>query len=154
MRRKEELVSTEVIPGKKYTGSELNAIADQLLRDDSRSELCRECKEKGFLTGEITQTAQPVADGEGNLLLLDFPEYECENGHHWYQGEGSVRTIGGKDPILFEEHFQSRKRREIYTVVGTPDPSIVQGLYNRCHPAGRKVNSDQQRRVNGASFYR
>jgi hypothetical protein len=63
--------------------------------------------------------------------------------------------------ILFEEHLQSRRRREVYTKVGVPDDSITSGLskdgqmmYWRTHPEGRKVNSNQQRSDNGASFYR
>lgn len=90
----------------------------------------------------------------GVPLQLAFPEFGCLNGHKWFQGEGAVRGIGGDNPILFEEHFQSRKRREIYTTVGTPDPNIVVGIYNRTHPQGRKVNSEEQRKKNGASFFR
>lgn len=64
------------------------------------------------------------------------------------------RGIGGKDPILFEEHLYARKKREIYNVNGVPDPEIVQGIYNRVHPQGRKVNTPEARKTNGASFYR
>lgn len=60
----------------------------------------------------------------------------------------------GLKGILLPEHEYARKRREIYTEGGTPDPSLVQGLYNRTHPQGRKVNSEEQRKRNGASFYR
>jgi hypothetical protein len=67
---------------------------------------------------------------------------------------GKERGIGGKDPILFAEHEYARRRREIYTEGGTPDPSLVSGMYNRTHPQGRKVNSDEQRSKNGASYYR
>lgn len=56
--------------------------------------------------------------------------------------------------VLFYEHMKDRWRREIYTSNGIPDPSIVQGIYWRTHPNGRKVNSDEQRKNNGASFYR
>lgn len=153
MNREPE-VSTEIIPGKKYNGSDLTAIADQLLREDARGEVCRECNERGEPTGSVSHTSQEVLDVEGTVLVLDFPEYHCANGHNWFQGEGAVRGIGGENPILFEEHIQSRKRREIYTTVGTPDPSIVQGIYNRVHPQGRKQNSEEQRKRNGASFYR
>lgn len=45
-------------------------------------------------------------------------------------------------------------RREIYCSVGVPEPHIVKGIYWRTHPNGRKVNSDDQRRRNGASYYR
>lgn len=67
---------------------------------------------------------------------------------------GKERGIGGDNPILFAEHEYSRKRREIYVKDGTPDPSLVSGIYFRTHPQGRKVNSDVQRKTNGASFYR
>lgn len=166
-KRKQEEVSTEIDETKTdYRPSELEAIADAWLREDARSELCRECKEdsdrtaKGEETGYIKAMAQfnadgkPVTDQAGNHLHLDFPEIKCPHGHTWFQGEGIARGIGGEDPILFEEHFQSRKRREIYTAEGTPDPNIVSGLYNRSHPQGRKVNSAEQRAKNGASYYR
>lgn len=60
----------------------------------------------------------------------------------------------GLNNILFEEHLYSRRRREIYNINGTPDPSINEGMFWRTHPQGRKVNSDEQRKKHGASFYR
>lgn len=153
-RKKEEPVSTEIVSGKRYTNSELQAIADQILRDDTKAELCRECGEYGVSTGSVSPISQRAEDANGNTLVIDFPEYECVSGHHWYQGEGTARGIGGENPILFEEHFQQRRRREIYTTVGTPDPSIASGMYNRTHPQGRKVNSEEQRKRNGAAFFR
>lgn len=74
--------------------------------------------------------------------------------------------IHGENPILFEEHLYNRRRREILVTSGTPDE--IQGLddergihrgdgqkiFNRTHPNGRKVNSEHQRRKNGASYYR
>jgi hypothetical protein len=62
--------------------------------------------------------------------------------------------IHHKNPILFKEHMRTRYRREIYPKSGVPDPSVEQGMYNRTHPEGRKVNSEYQRKVNGASYYR
>ena len=67
---------------------------------------------------------------------------------------------GGESPgILFADHINNRKRREV--TVPVPDETIThaqskdgQTMYNRTHPEGRKVNSDKQRRVNGASYYR
>lgn len=67
---------------------------------------------------------------------------------------GRPRGIGGESPVLFEEHLYSRKRREIYNQNGVPDPSINEGMFWRTHPQGRKVNSDDQRKKHGASFYR
>lgn len=63
--------------------------------------------------------------------------------------------------VLFQEHAESRWSREVNTKAGTPDDEITaslskdgQTMYNRTHPEGRKVNSDTQRKKNGASFYR
>lgn len=151
---KDEEVSTEIEVGKKYTSSELDAIASAILRKDSKSEMCPECGLRGEPTGESESVAENIEDGSGHELVLQFDELHCDNGHTWFPGEGKERGIQGDNPILFEEHFQSRKRREIYTAQGTPDPSIVSGMYNRVHPQGRKVNSEEQRKRNGASFYR
>ena len=140
--------------GQKYTVTQLNQLADDMLRDDARKEICRECEEVGKETGSINPISQTIEDGEGNELVIDFPEYICKNDHKWYKGEGKVKGIKGDAPILFEEHLHQRRRREIYNSVGTPDPSIVAGIYNRTHPDGRKVNSPEQRKKNGASYYR
>jgi hypothetical protein len=137
-----------------YTNTQLGELADELLRVDARGELCRDCGERGVATGHIAHTVQEPTDTDGNALPLDFPEFKCGRGHHWYQGEGAVRGIGGDNPILFEEHFQSRRRREIYNSLGSPDPSIVSGMYNRAHPQGRKINSPEARARHGASYYR
>lgn len=158
-----------------YTSKELEEFADQLLRADSNRELCRRCKEidpdalpYGEETGQVESMAQfdengdPALDDEGNQLYLEFPELRCEKGHRWYKGEGPRRDIRGRDPILFESHLYNRQRREIYVEAGTPDPAFttdrfgrpIQGMYNRTHPDGRKVNTKGQRIKNGASFYR
>lgn len=143
-----------------YTNWEMEQLADQLLRDDSKRELCRKCGEYGDETGEIESMPQVDEDGNaetdsaGNILYVDFPEIACKNGHRWYKGEGKARGIAGENPILFENHLQDRKRREIYCAIGTPDPSIQRGLYNRTHPQGRKVNTKEQRARHGASYYR
>lgn len=141
-------------PEKTYRGGMLEAMADQLLREDARQEVCRECGARGSETGLVEQTPQEATDAQGNALVLEFKQLGCDAGHTWWQGEGQVRGIGGESPILFEEHIAARRRREIYTTQGTPDPEIVSGMYNRVHPQGRKVNSEEQRKRNGASFYR
>ena len=72
--------------------------------------------------------------------------------------------------ILFAEHLYSRQRREIGNSTGIADPTLTaslqdknkpgrfagdgQMMYNRTHPRGRKVNSEEQRKKNGASYYR
>lgn len=67
---------------------------------------------------------------------------------------GKERGIGGEDPILFAEHIYQRQKREILNENGVPEPGLVRGIYNRTHPEGRKVNSPEQRKRNGASWYR
>lgn len=159
-RRKHMYFEEEEVPeyeeGKTdYTNRQLELMANEMLREDSRAELCRKCNGRGEETGNVESRIQEgVTDTEGNPLSLDFPEYKCKKGHKWFKGEGLARGIGGDNPILFEEHLQSRRRREIFPANGVPDPSIVAGIYNRTHPQGRKVNSEEQRRKNGASFFR
>lgn len=67
---------------------------------------------------------------------------------------GKERGIGGEDPILFVEHLYQRQKREILNENGIPEPGLVQGMYFRTHPEGRKVNSEEQRRKHGASYFR
>lgn len=76
--------------------------------------------------------------------------------------------INGEHPILFDEHLYNRRRREILVESGIPDDSLHiekasrpgayrdtgAPMFNRTHPRGRKVNSEEQRKKNGASFYR
>lgn len=166
--------AAEFDPDKRYSSEEMVEFADQILRDDSNRELCRKCKETdpdslpyGEETGQIESVAQyedgtPLLDEEGNQLYLDFPELQCDKGHRWFKGEGPRRDIRGPNPILFESHLYNRRRREIYVEAGTPDPAFtmdrfgrpIQGIYNRSHPDGRKINTKSQRAKNGASYYR
>ena len=67
---------------------------------------------------------------------------------------GKERGIGGDDPILFDEHLYQRQKREILNENGVPEPGLVQGIYYRTHPEGRKINSEEQRKKHGASYYR
>lgn len=67
---------------------------------------------------------------------------------------GKERGIGGENPILFAEHLYQRQKREILNENGVPEPGLVQGIYYRAHPEGRKINSEEQRKRNGASYYR
>jgi hypothetical protein len=102
----------------------------------------------------VTKKGDPQIDEEGQNIYKEIPEYKCENGHLWDKGEGKRRGIDGENPILFEEHLIKRKKREIYCVAGTPDPSIESGLYNKSHPQGRKVNTKEDRQKHGASYYK
>jgi hypothetical protein len=66
------------------------------------------------------------------------------------------RSLG----ILFEGQLKKRRDREkrasegvvdeIITAAGSPDG---QRIYNRSHPEGRRINSEEQRKEHGASFY-
>lgn len=67
--------------------------------------------------------------------------------------------------ILFQEHIEPDWRREVSpgwdTADGRVDSIITnstspdgQRMYNRQHPQGRKVNSEAQRTLHGASYYR
>lgn len=66
---------------------------------------------------------------------------------------GKKRGLRGDNPILFEEHIYQRRRREILNQNGVPEPELVQGLYWRSHPEGRRVNSPEAR-AKGAGHYR
>lgn len=150
--KKEE--APEYVEGKRdYSNRDLELIADDILRQDGKRELCRECGEEGQKSDEYRIDAQEIEDEEGNQLFVKFYLYSCINGHEWYEGEGKSKGFKGDHPILFEEHLLQRKRREIYTEHGTPDPEIVSGVYNRVHPNGRRQNTAESRKKHGASFY-
>jgi len=77
--------------------------------------------------------------------------------------DAMLREAGASEdaPILFQEHIEPRWRKEVRVESGTPDQTITnslsadgQTMFNRQHPQGRKVNSEQQRKTNGASYYR
>jgi hypothetical protein len=170
----EELEERVFDPHGKYTKTELVEWADQLLKEDAARELCRKCVDKGVElpygeeTGNVITQPQfnedgsPVVDDSGRQLVLDFAELACANGHKWLPGDGVRRDIRGQNPILFETHLKNRQRREIYVEAGIPDPDFTtdrfgrptQGMYHRVHPNGRKVNTEEQRKKHGASFYR
>lgn len=161
--KKEE--APEYIEGATYTDHEVELMADALLRADGKREKCRICGEIGEQTGEARTEPQferdeetneilgPLVDSEGRQLRVIFHTLACYNGHEWSEGEGKAKGFKGDNQILFEEHIIARKRREIYTENGTPDPGIVSGSYNKTHPEGRRVNSEDSRKKHGASFY-
>ncbi len=67
----------------------------------------------------------------------------------------------GFPQIIFQEQAESRWSREVTSGTGDIDPTISaegspdgQRMYNRTHPEGRKINSEQQRKDHGASYYR
>src|SRR4051794_19334255 len=125
MWKRDEEVAPEYKEGESYTNREKELMADKWLRDDARSEVCRECGGKGAATGAVqsyqqfAENGDPLEDAHGGYLFLEFPEYSCPKSHQWFQGEGEARGIGGDNPILFEEHLHSRRRREIFPANGT-----------------------------------
>lgn len=165
-------------PHVKYTGKELEEFADKLLLEDRKRELCRTCCEElgrtslpyGTETGHVEwmpqfekDTGEPILDEAGDLLYVAYPEMECEQGHRWYKGEGLQRGLDGPNPILFKNHLDKRKQRELLATDGVVDPAYtmdrwgkrpIQGLYYRSHPQGRKTNTPEQRKNSGAGFYK
>lgn len=161
LTEEEEFDASDFQEGQEYPNWQLEKMADALLRADSNREICRICQKYGDETGDIesrplieSKTGKYVTNDNENVMYADVPEIVCANGHRWYKGEGKRRGIDGRNSILFENHLRDRHRREIQTSIGTPDPSIARGMYNRTHPQGRKVNSSEQRKRNGASFFR
>jgi hypothetical protein len=57
--------------------------------------------------------------------------------------------------ILSRDMWKRRKRHEIYTDLGAPDPNIVEGLYWRTHPQGIPWRTSEEMRADGGqSFYK
>jgi len=104
---------------------------------------------KTYTKAELDRIATQMLREDANRI----PEHTCESPE---SGECKCkrRGVGGDNPILFDSHMYARKRREIMVNSGTPDPSIVQGSYNRTHPQGRKVNDPEARKSQGLSFYK
>lgn len=92
---------------------------------------------------ELVPEYDPRKDYTPNELLLLAEKILLED----------TKPVTSHPQILLVDHLMRRKMTEIYVSSGIPDPSIVQGLYWRTHPNGRKVNSEEQRKKNGASYY-
>jgi hypothetical protein len=108
-------------------------MATEILAEDLRSELCRECDKRGVKLGD------PV-----RLVILDKQEadtgvravasrYVCEDGHVWHSGEGKARGRGGEAPILLEEHYAHRRSKETYMENGVIDGYVQPGFFHRDH---------------------
>lgn len=103
-----------------------------------------------------------ISISDRTAILEGVPDYEegcCYSEREKLLLAEKILRSDSKSPqefptVLFYEHLKERWKREIYTANGTPDPSVASGLYWRTHPEGRKVNSDDQRKRNGAGFYR
>ena len=160
----------EFNPNGKYSKAELEEWTDRFLKEDIARELCVVCLEEdkdnpnnlpyGEETGHVESKLQvdkkgnPQLDEDGHPLYIFFPELCCAKGHVWYRGEGKRRGIRRANPILFESHLIQRKRREIITKEGSPDPAIVSGIYWRSHKQGRKINSVEDRKKQGLGYFR
>jgi hypothetical protein len=175
----EEEVEEVFNPKGKYTNAQLEEWTNQILLEDVNRELCPRCKEDnknnpkkypneipyGTETGiveavpQFDKNGEPLVDENENQLYIDFPQYMCERGHRWYKGEGPRRDYKGPNPFLAKSHLENRMRREIQTALGTADPAYTlnknqqPGMYNRVGEGGRKQNTEEQRKKNGASFF-
>lgn len=63
------------------------------------------------------------------------------------------KSSGEHPAWLHTPQMKDRLRHEIYCAAGTPDPSIVSGMYWRTHPEGRPWVPEDIRRATRASFY-
>lgn len=95
---------------------------------------------------KATYSKRELEQMADQLLREDANEVDSETGKR--------RGIKGDNPILFADHIRTRQSREIGNKTGIPDPGIVRGIFNRTHPQGRKVNSEEARKRHGASYYR
>jgi hypothetical protein len=102
-----------------------------------------------YTPAEMDQIATQMLREDANRVL----EHTCGN-EDSTECKCKRRGIGGDNPILFESHLAARKKREIHTATGVPDPSIISGSYWRAHPEGRPVNSPKDRKDSGVGFYR
>lgn len=59
-----------------------------------------------------------------------------------------------EDPVVLDyNRYRERVKREIYLSSGNMDNIVSPGMYWRTHPNGRRVNSDEQKKKNGTSYY-
>lgn len=56
--------------------------------------------------------------------------------------------------VLSMDQYRERMRREIYVADGIPQPHVVQGMYWRTHPQGRKWADKDKRKRTSQGFYR
>jgi hypothetical protein len=110
-------------------------------RDEDLMVLCRECH---FSLHEKNPAVNwAFADYLEPGQIIEFvPDYEegvkYNDRQLGYLADKMLLLNPDPDrPVLFWAQIKSRKRREILTDRGTPDPSIVQGIYWRTHPQGR-----------------
>jgi hypothetical protein len=110
---------------------------------------------------------------------VDFQTFNPDGSYNGREleayADSLLRTDAKENPhvetnVLMPEHLYSRQRREIGNASGIADPTLTaslqdktrpgrhsgdgQMMYNRTHPRGRRVNSPEQRKKNGASYFR
>lgn len=108
------------------SAQELENLADEILKWDANRSVCPVC----------------------GLLEIDRrdPSPECEAGHTWDR-EDSQRKGWDSSHGLLASHMKERRRREIYTASGTPDPAYASGIFGRPHRdrPGEKFPNAQRR---------
>lgn len=115
------------------SSSELDRIATEILADDLRSELCRECDRRGVKLGEPERLRILDKDEADTGVRAVAARYVCELGHVWHAGEGKPRGRGGDAPILLDEHYAHRRSKERFMNEGTIDGFYEPGIFHRDH---------------------
>lgn len=124
--------------------------------------LCRECHEAIHDKATVVWAYPPRYELSRAEIIEYVPDFEEGVDYSDYQLEllaDRILLINPDDerPVLFSDHLRRRHMREIYVNNGSPDPSIVEGLYWRTHPQGRAWWSARERAAdseNKNGFYR
>lgn len=117
----------------RLSSSDLDRQADEILADDLRAELCRECEARGVSFGTALELTVLDKHGADTGLRAVVEQFVCEQGHVWHAGEGRARGRGGESPILLDEHYAYRRSKEAYMASGTVDEWTKPGMFHREH---------------------
>jgi hypothetical protein len=115
-------------------------MATDLLAEDLRRELCRECASRGVRLGKPEMLTVLNQDGKDTGFRAVSARNVCENGHVWHEGEGRPRGAGGENPILLEKQLAYRQARERPISSDLLDQWAEPGNFHREHvhkPVGR-----------------
>lgn len=130
--------------GRDPTPAELDRAADAILEADLRSELCRECGQRGVALGDPVPLPILDAQDKDTGVRAIAVRYVCEQGHVWYAGEGRARGREGESPILMEKHLAHRRSKEAYMHDGVVNEWIEPGMFHREHvEKGKKPEPDE-----------
>jgi hypothetical protein len=127
-------------------------------RDEDLMVLCRECHLSLHESRPVVNWA--YAELEPYQIVEFVPDYEegmeyNERQLGYLADKMLILNPDSDRPVLFSDRLRSRKRREILTDRGVPDPSIVSGLYWRTHPQGRAWwNYEERQEDDNRGFYR